>query len=62
MGAQASLLGTTTRTEGTQQVTYKGTPLYYFAGDSKASDTKGQGLNKVWWVVAPDGSLVKTAP
>ena len=37
-------------------------PLYYFASDAKPSDTKGQGLNKVWWVVAPDGSLVKSAP
>ena len=32
------------------------------AGDTKPSDTNGQGLNKVWWVVAPDGSLVKSAP
>jgi len=61
-GVEASLLGTTTRTDGGAQVTYKGMPLCYFAGDSKPSDTKGQGLNKVWWVVAPDGSLVRTAP
>jgi predicted lipoprotein with Yx(FWY)xxD motif len=61
-GLQASLLGTTTRTDGTAQVTYKGMPLYRFAGDAKPGDTKGQGLNKVWWVVAPDGSLVKSAP
>jgi len=50
------------RTDGNTQVTYKGMPLYYFASDAKPSDTKGQGLNKVWWVVAPDGSLVKSAP
>jgi predicted lipoprotein with Yx(FWY)xxD motif len=61
-GLQSSLLGTTTRTDGTTQVTYKGMPLYHFAGDTKPSDTNGQGLNKVWWVVAPDGSLVKSAP
>ncbi len=61
-GLQASLLGTTTRTDGTTQVTYKAMPLYHFAGDAKPGDTKGQGLNKVWWVIAPDGSLVKSAP
>jgi predicted lipoprotein with Yx(FWY)xxD motif len=61
-GLQSSLLGTTTRTDGTTQVTYKGMPLYHFAGDTKPSDTNGQGLNKVWWVIAPDGSLVKSAP
>ena len=61
-GLQSSLLGTTTRTDGTTQVTYKGMPLYHFAGDTKPSDTNGQGLNKVWWVLAPDGSLVKSAP
>jgi predicted lipoprotein with Yx(FWY)xxD motif len=61
-GAEASLLGTTTRTDGGAQVTYKGMPLYFFARDSKPSDTNGQGVNKVWWVVAPDGSLVMTAP
>jgi predicted lipoprotein with Yx(FWY)xxD motif len=61
-GLRSSLLGTTTRTDGTAQVTYKGMPLYHFAGDTKPSDTNGQGLNKVWWVIAPDGSLVKSAP
>jgi predicted lipoprotein with Yx(FWY)xxD motif len=37
-------------------------PLYSFAGDAKPRDTKGQSRSKVWWVVAPDGSLIKTAP
>jgi hypothetical protein len=50
-GLQSSLVGTSPRTDGTTQVTYKGTPLYRFAGDAKAGDTKGQGLNKVWWEV-----------
>jgi hypothetical protein len=52
-GLQSSLVGTSPRTHGTTQVTYKGMPLYRFAGDAKAGDTKGQGLNRVWWVVAP---------
>jgi hypothetical protein len=43
-------------------MTYKAMPPYYFAGDASRATPKGQGLNKVWWVVAPDGSLVKSAP
>jgi predicted lipoprotein with Yx(FWY)xxD motif len=45
--------GTTARTDGATQVTYKGAPLYYFGGDAKAGDTNGQGLNGVWFVAAP---------
>ncbi len=45
--------GTTARTDGTTQVTYKGAPLYYFGGDKKAGDTTGQGLNGVWFLAAP---------
>lgn len=41
------------RDDGTQQVTYKGQPLYYYAGDKAAGDTNGEGLNGVWFVAAP---------
>jgi predicted lipoprotein with Yx(FWY)xxD motif len=37
-------VGTFTRTDdGTTQVTYKGLPLYFWTGDSKAGDVNGQG-------------------
>jgi predicted lipoprotein with Yx(FWY)xxD motif len=45
--------GTTARTDGTAQVTYNGAPLYYFAADTKAGDTSGQGLNGVWFLATP---------
>jgi predicted lipoprotein with Yx(FWY)xxD motif len=42
-----------TRVDGKTQVTYKGLPLYYFANDKAAGDTKGQGVANVWFVAAP---------
>jgi predicted lipoprotein with Yx(FWY)xxD motif len=60
-GAQASLLGTTTRTDGKVQVTYAGHPLYYFIQDKKAGDTTGQGVNGfggLWWVLTPSGAAM----
>lgn len=60
-GAQASLLGTTTRTDGTIQVTYSGHPLYYFAGDKKPGDATGQGIDNfggLWWVISPSGAAI----
>lgn len=52
-------LGTTTRTDGTKQVTYGGHPLYYFAGDTAAGQTKGQGVGGVWFLVGPVANVMK---
>jgi predicted lipoprotein with Yx(FWY)xxD motif len=60
-GAQASLLGTTTRTDGMVQVTYAGHPLYYFQKDKQAGDATGQGSNgfgALWWVMSPAGTAM----
>lgn len=51
-------LGTTTRTDGSKQVTYGGHPLYYFAGDTAAGQTKGQGLGGVWFLVGPVANVM----
>ena len=62
-GAQASLLGTTKRTDGTTEVTYAGHPLYYFLNDKKAGDTTGQGVNgfgALWWAMSPSGAAITT--
>ncbi len=40
-------LGTIERPEGKTQVTFKGRPLYSFAGDSKAGDANGEGIMDV---------------
>ena len=54
-GVTASLLGTTTRTDGTTQVTYNGWPLYYFASDKAPGDTTGENVQNVWFVITPAG-------
>lgn len=58
-GVDASLLGETTRDDGTTQVTYDGSPLYYYAPDAAPGDTQGQGVGDVWWVVGPDGAKIE---
>ena len=58
-GVDASMLGTVTRSDGVEQVTYNDWPLYHFAGDSAAGQTNGQGLGEVWYVVDAKGEPVK---
>jgi predicted lipoprotein with Yx(FWY)xxD motif len=58
-GVDEALLGTTERDDGTIQVTYDDWPLYYWVGDSAPGDTNGQGVQDVWWVLAPDGTLIR---
>jgi len=60
-GATSSLLGTVKRSDGKVQVTYRGWPLYLFAGDKGARQTKGQAFEKEWYVVNTNGALVKHA-
>ena len=60
-GADASLLGTTMRTDGKTEVTYAGHPLYYFVQDKASGDATGQGINGfggLWWVLTPSGAAM----
>ena len=57
-GLDDSKLTTVDRTDGTKQVKYGDWPLYYFAGDSAAGDTNGQGLGTKWYVVDAAGELI----
>lgn len=60
-GATASLLGTTTRKDGTVEVTYAGHPLYYFISDTAPGQVTGQGINSFgapWYVVSPSGMQI----
>lgn len=58
---QASQLGTIKRSDGSEQVTYNGHPLYYFEGDPKSGTTNGQGSDAFgakWWLVTPAGAAI----
>ncbi len=46
-------LTTFARADGRLQVAYDGAPLYYFANDTSAGDTNGQGLGDNWFVAKP---------
>lgn len=59
-GVDASLLGTTTRTDGAVQVTYNGWPLYYYEEDKAPGDVTGQDVGDVWYVISPEGEKVET--
>ena len=59
-----TMIAVSARSGGAQQVTYAGHPLYYFAGDSTAGQTNGQGLSAFggkWWLVDTHGHAVKTS-
>ena len=55
-GAQSSKLGTTTRDDGTTQVTYAGHPLYLYSGDTAAGDSNGEGVGDIWFAVTVQGT------
>jgi predicted lipoprotein with Yx(FWY)xxD motif len=57
--AVASDLGTITRSDGKEQVTYKGHPLYFYDDDKDSGDAYGQGSKAFgadWYVLKPNGS------
>ena len=64
-GANAVLIGTTSRSDGTNQVTYNGHPLYTFMGDHQPGDTNGQGVvafGGSWSALTPAGVPIAPPP
>lgn len=45
--------GTITRADGSIQVTYNGSPLYFYSKDVNPGDVNGQGVGGIWFVMAP---------
>lgn len=59
----AESLGTVKRPDGSEQVTYKGAPLYTFAQDAAEGDVNGQGIKDVGtWSAVTTGSASASAP
>jgi len=54
----ASDFSSITRTDGTKQTTYRGWPLYYWQADTKPGDVNGENVNKIWFVVKPDETVM----
>ena len=53
----AKSLATVRRPDGRRQVTYRGAPLYTFAGDQRRGDAKGEGFKDVGvWHAAATGA------
>lgn len=61
-GIPAGDLGTITRPDGTTQVTYKGMPLYRYAGDTAVGQATGQGVGGTWYVVSGPSGGGSTTP
>jgi predicted lipoprotein with Yx(FWY)xxD motif len=62
-GAEASLVGTISRSDGTRQVTYHDHPLYLFVKDHKPGDVNGQGkvaFGAAWFAVSPAGKQISS--
>ncbi|MFI6938108.1 SCO0930 family lipoprotein [Streptomyces sp. NPDC050418] len=59
-GVDEALIGSVKRSDGTEQLTIAGWPMYRYAQDKKPGDAKGQGVGGTWFASAPDGK--KAAP
>ena len=59
-GLNAALFSTATRADGTSQLKVGKWPVYVYAGDGAPGDVNGQGSGGTWFVISPDGSLIRT--
>ncbi len=58
-GLDPEVFSIVTRDDGSNQLAAGIWPLYRFAGDAAPGDVNGQGSGDVWFVAAPDGSLIR---
>lgn len=57
-GVDTDLIGAATRADGSEQATYGGWPLYYYAADTAPGDTNGQGIGGVWFTIDATGNAI----
>jgi predicted lipoprotein with Yx(FWY)xxD motif len=61
-GTRAALIGTTRRSDGRLQATYRGRPLYYYVGDRRPGQVLCQNVVEFggrWLVIRSGGRLVR---
>lgn len=51
-------IGTIPTADGKMQITINGMPIYFYSKDEDSSDTYGQGVGGVWFMVSPSGSML----
>ena len=54
-------LGITKRSDGGNQITYNGWPLYYWVQDAAPEDTTGHLVNNVWFVAMPKDQVTQSS-
>ncbi|MBN8430392.1 thrombospondin type 3 repeat-containing protein [Microbulbifer salipaludis] len=62
LASGAAGLGSVQRNDGNWQVTYDGRPLYFYAGDSAAAQTNGDGIGGVWWLAVYNPQTLSVVP
>ena len=58
-GVQDKMTHTSERNDGSLHVTYYDWPLYYYAHDDAPGDVLGQGVGDNWFVISPQGQVVR---
>ncbi|WP_235998951.1 DUF4142 domain-containing protein [Qaidamihabitans albus] len=61
-GMAQELLGSVTRSDGTDQLTLAGWPLYRYADDEMPGETAGEGIDGTWFPITPDGGKARPTP
>jgi predicted lipoprotein with Yx(FWY)xxD motif len=59
-GLDSSKISVVAAVDGGNQVKYGEYPLYFFAKDTAAGQTNGQGVGGKWYVVGADGEPIKS--
>ena len=60
-GVDPALVGTVTRSDGSEQVTVGNWPVHQFVKDTAPGQTNGHGVGGVWFVIEEEGCK-STAP
>ncbi|WP_165987674.1 SCO0930 family lipoprotein [Streptomyces sp. YIM 98790] len=59
-GVDPGLLDVFNRPDGAEQLVIDCWPLYWYEGDAEPGDVNGQGVGGKWYVVSPEGKMIKS--